>query len=154
MARIRIKRKNKTKAQYANPKRLSNKVAIIEQEMMRKDLPNYGIGDTVKAHVRIKEGEKERLQIFEGTVIARSNRAAGKSLVIRKISHGVGVERVFLESSPKLAKLDIVTPGRVRRSKLYYIRQLHGKAAKIEQETESSGAPSAAPAAPSTPTAS
>lgn len=140
MARLRIKRKNKTKAQYANPKRLSNKVAIIEQEMMRKDLPNYGVGDTVKAHVRIKEGEKERLQIFEGTVIARSNRAAGKSLVIRKVSHGVGVERVFLEASPKLAKLEITTSGRVRRAKLYYIRKLNGKAAKIEQETENTSA--------------
>lgn len=87
-------------------------------------------------HVRIKEGEKERIQIYEGVVIAQSNRGVNRSFTVRKISHGVGVERIFLESSPKIAKLEIVQQGRVRRAKLYYLRGLEGKAARIEREVE------------------
>ena len=89
-------------------------------------------------HVRIKEGEKERIQAYEGVVIARQNKGASKSFNVRKISHGVGVERIFLETSPKIAKIEIVQEGKVRRAKLYYLRGLEGKAAKIEREIETS----------------
>ncbi len=104
--------------------------------MARTDFPQYDSGDTVRVHVRIKEGEKERIQIYEGVVIAQSNRGINRSFTVRKISHGVGVERIFLESSPKIAKLEIVQQGRVRRAKLYYLRGLEGKAARIEREVE------------------
>lgn len=142
MARLRIKRRKNSRAEYGSKNGLAAKLGAIEAELIRKDLPDFSVGDTVRAHVKIKEGEKERIQAFEGTLIGRSNRGAGKSLVIRKISHGVGVERIFMESSPKLAKLEVVSPGKVRRSKLYYIRGLQGKAAKIDRD--SSDTPAAA----------
>jgi large subunit ribosomal protein L19 len=113
-----------------------DRVAVVEKPMLRPELPRYAAGDTVKVHVRIKEGEKERIQIFEGVVIARSNRGTSRSFTVRKISHGVGVERIFLESSPKVAKLEIAQVGRVRRAKLYYLRGLEGKAARVEREVE------------------
>jgi large subunit ribosomal protein L19 len=115
---------------------LAGKVAAIEDGQTRKDHPNFNPGDTVRVHVRIKEGEKERVQGYEGVVIARSNKGSQKSFIVRKISHGVGVERVFLESSPKIAKLEVVQAGKVRRAKLYYLRELEGKAAKIDREVE------------------
>ncbi|MCM2279373.1 MAG: 50S ribosomal protein L19 [Oligoflexia bacterium] len=102
--------------------------------MLRADLPDFKAGDTVRVQVRIKEGEKERIQAYEGIVIAKNNKGASKSFTVRKISHGVGVERTFLESSPKVAKLEIVQTGKVRRAKLYYLRELEGKAAKVERE--------------------
>ncbi len=111
-------------------------VALVEKGTLKTDLPVYKAGDTVKVHARIKEGEKERIQIFEGTVIAMSGKGASRSLTVRKISHGVGVERIFLETSPKVAKLEVVQEGKVRRAKLYYLRGLEGKAAKIEREVE------------------
>ncbi|MEK6578242.1 MAG: 50S ribosomal protein L19 [Bdellovibrionota bacterium] len=111
-------------------------MALIENPMLRKDLPEFKSGDTVKVHVKIKEGEKERIQIYEGVVIARSNRGAGKSFTVRKMSHGVGVERMFLASSPKVAKIEVAEVGRVRRSKLYYLRALEGKAARIDRELD------------------
>jgi large subunit ribosomal protein L19 len=115
---------------------LDAKVHAVAGPTMRKDLPNYKPGDTVRVHVRIKEGEKERIQGYEGVVIAKQNKSGSKSFIVRKISHGVGVERIFLESSPKVAKLEVVQEGKVRRAKLYYLRGLEGKAAKIEREVE------------------
>ncbi|MBI2712083.1 MAG: 50S ribosomal protein L19 [Bdellovibrio sp.] len=111
-------------------------MAVVEKPMIRTDLPAFKAGDTVQVHVRIKEGEKERIQIYEGVVIAMGNRGASRSFTVRKMSHGVGVERVFLESSPKVAKLEIVQEGKVRRAKLYYLRNLEGKAARIERSVE------------------
>ncbi|OFZ18998.1 MAG: 50S ribosomal protein L19 [Bdellovibrionales bacterium GWB1_55_8] len=125
---------------------MADKVALVEKSMLRTDFPQYKAGDTVKVHVRIKEGEKERIQIFEGTVIGLYNKGASKSFCVRKVSHGVGVERKFLEASPKVAKLEVVQSGKVRRAKLYYIRELEGKAARIERdvETQASAAQKAA----------
>src|SRR6185437_14960434 len=118
----------------ASNKGLQGKVAAVEQAFLRKDLPDFKPGDTVRVHVRIKEGEKERLQAYEGVVIGRQNRGAARSFTVRKMSHGVGVERVFMEASPKVARVELVQEGRVRRAKLYYLRDLEGRAAKIERE--------------------
>lgn len=133
MATKTIKRKNSTKGQYMPPRGLAAKVALVDAAATRTDFPDYRPGDTVKVHTRIKEGEKERIQIFEGTVIACSNRGVGRSFTVRKVSHGVGVERIFLESSKKVAKLEVSQHGRVRRSKLYYLREREGKAARVER---------------------
>ena len=136
MAKKRIHPKNSRKG-FTKPMRgLADKVALVEKEMIRSDLPEFKAGDTVRVHVRIKEGDKERIQPYEGLVIAKGNHGAGRSFNVRKISHGVGVERIFLETSPKVAKLEVVQIGKVRRAKLYYIRGLEGKAAKIEKEIE------------------
>jgi large subunit ribosomal protein L19 len=106
----------------------------LEKEQMRMDLPDFRPGDTVKVHVKIKEGEKERIQIFEGTVIRKRRGANRASFTVRKISYGVGVERIFPTHSPALDRVEIVQRGRVRRAKLYYLRQLKGKAARIRGE--------------------
>ncbi|MGE4233276.1 MAG: 50S ribosomal protein L19 [Bacteriovoracia bacterium] len=113
-----------------------NKVALVEKKFLRTDIPAFTPGDTVKVHVKIKEGDKERIQIFEGVVIGFNRKGSSKSFTVRKISHGVGVERVFPMSSPKVAKVELVSPGRVRRAKIYYVRKLSGKAAKIKAEHE------------------
>ena len=115
-------------------KGLQGKVAAVEQALLRKDLPDFKPGDTIRVHVRIKEGEKERLQAYEGVVIARQNAGANRSFTVRKMSHGVGVERVFMESSPKVGRVELVQEGKVRRAKLYYLRELEGRAAKIERD--------------------
>ena len=151
MAQKLIKSKNRTKAHYDPSHGLNKSVDAIDATMMRSDLPHFSSGDTVKVHVKIKEGEKERLQVFEGTVIKKGNRGAGKSFTVRKISHGVGVERIFLESSPTVAKLDVVSRGKVRRAKLYYLRGLEGKAAKIERDVQTNEAAAASAAAKKTP---
>ncbi len=140
MATTKKKKKKRSKGVQVRLKGLMGRVALVEKQMIRTDLPVYKSGDTVRVHARIKEGEKERIQIFEGTVIARSNRGASRSFVVRKISHGVGVERIFLETSPKIAKLEVVQEGRVRRAKLYYLRDLEGKAARVEREIEAHAA--------------
>ena len=150
MAQKIIKRKTDRKAQYDNSKGISNKVAVIDALQMRKDLPDFSSGDTVKVHVKIREGEKERIQLFEGLVIARRNRDGGKSFIVRKISHGVGVERIFMETSPVVSKVEIVTQGKVRRSKLYYIRELEGRAAKIERAVQTNESAKASAAAKTT----
>ena len=134
MAQKLIKSKSRTKAHYDNSHGLSNPVEITDKSVMRSDLPEFSPGDTIKVHVKIKEGEKERLQAFEGTCIKRGNHGAGRSFIVRKISHGVGVERIFLETSPSIGKIEVITRGKVRRAKLYYLRELEGKAAKIERE--------------------
>ena len=100
---------------------------------MRLDHPKFDSGDTVKVHVKIKEGEKERIQVFQGVVIGRRRGMTNASFTVRKVSYGVGVERVFLLHSPVIDKIEIVTRGRVRRSKIYYLRKLRGKAARIKE---------------------
>ena len=150
MAQKLIKRKSRRKAQYNNSHGLSSTVAHVDSSVVRTNFPDFSSGDTVKVHVKIKEGEKERIQLFEGTVIKRGNRGAGKSFIVRKISHGVGVERIFLESSPSVAEVEVVTRGKVRRSKLYYVRGLEGKAAKIESDVQSRESAAASAAAKAT----
>jgi large subunit ribosomal protein L19 len=147
MATTKTKYRRKSKNAVLPLKNLAAKVAMVENPQIRSDLPQFKAGDTVRVHVRIKEGDKERVQVYEGVVIARSNRGGSKSFNVRKISHGVGVERIFLETSPKIAKLEVVQSGRVRRAKLYYLRGLEGKAAKIEQEVETQAQAAASAAA-------
>jgi large subunit ribosomal protein L19 len=122
----------------------ANKVALVEKQQLRSDLPVFKPGDTVRVHVRIKEGEKERLQAYDGVVIARQNAGANRSFTVRKMSHGVGVERIFMDSSPKVAKVEVVSEGKVRRAKLYYLRELEGRAAKIERDIAGEAATAAA----------
>jgi len=105
----------------------------IEKEMMRLDLPHFVAGDKVKVHVKIKEGEKERIQVFEGIVISKRKGTTNATFTVRKISYGIGVERVFPLHSPIIDKIEVVTKGRVRRSKIYYLRKLRGKAARIRE---------------------
>lgn len=109
-----------------------NIIEMIEQENMRHDVPEFRPGDTVKVHIRIIEGNKERVQIFEGVVTRRRRGTMDASVTVRKISHGVGVEKTFCLHNPRLEKIELVTRGRVRRSKLYYLRDLRGKAARIK----------------------
>jgi large subunit ribosomal protein L19 len=147
MAKKTIKPKKDSKGTQVRLRGLSQRVAQVEKTTLRSDLPQFGPGDTIRVHVRIKEGEKERIQGFEGVVIARSNRGASRSFMVRKISHGVGVERIFLETSPKVAKVEVIQEGRVRRAKLYYLRGLEGKAARVEREVETQAAAAASAAA-------
>lgn len=106
----------------------------IEKEHMRLDIPDFRSGDTVKVHVKIREGEKERIQVFQGIVIAKRRGGLRSSFTVRKISYGVGVERIFPLHSPAVDKIEVVQRGRVRRSRLYYLRGLKGKAARIRTE--------------------
>jgi len=105
----------------------------LEREMMRMDLPSFIPGDTVKVHVKIREGEKERIQAFQGVVISKRKGTSNATFTVRKVSYGVGVERVFPLHSPVIDKIEVVTRGRVRRSKIYYLRKLRGKAARIRE---------------------
>ena len=107
---------------------------MIEREQMRIDLPDFKVGDTVKVHVRIKEGEKERVQVFKGAVIRKRKGLSDASFTVRKVSYGIGVERIFPTNSPIIDKIEVETQGRVRRSRLYYLRQRHGKAARIRDK--------------------
>jgi large subunit ribosomal protein L19 len=109
------------------------KIQQIEKEQMRLDHPNFGPGDTVKVHVKIKEGEKERIQVFQGVVISKRKGTTNATFTVRKVSYGVGVERIFPLHSPALDKIEVVTRGRVRRAKIYYLRKLRGKAARIKE---------------------
>lgn len=106
----------------------------LEREQMRQDVPDFGPGDTVRVHVRVREGEKERVQVFEGVVIARRGGGIRETFTVRKVSYGVGVERVFPVHSPSLDRIDVVRHGRVRRAKLYFLRSLSGKAARLEED--------------------
>jgi large subunit ribosomal protein L19 len=101
----------------------------------RADTPEFRPGDTIKVHVKIKEGEKERIQVFEGTVLARKNTGMGETITVRKVSFGQGVERIFPLSAKIIDHIDIVRTGRVRRAKLYYLRGLKGKAARLKERT-------------------
>ena len=109
------------------------KVKQIEREMMRMDLPQFAPGDTVKVHVKIREGEKERIQAFQGVCISKRKGTTNASFTVRKVSYGVGVERVFPTHSPSIDRIEVITRGRVRRSKIYYLRKLRGKAARIRE---------------------
>jgi large subunit ribosomal protein L19 len=110
-----------------------NKTDLIERPFLRTDLPDFRPGDTVKVHVRVVEGNRERVQVFQGVVIRRSGGGARETFTVRKISFGVGVERTFPLHSPSISKLEIVQRGRVRRAKLYYLRDLRGKKARIKE---------------------
>lgn len=113
---------------------MANIIDVIEKENMKAEIPTFGIGDTVKVSVRIKEGDKERIQAYEGVVIARRNGGIRETFVVRKISNGVGVERTFPLHSPLVAGVEVVRKGKPRRAKLYYVRNLTGKAAKIKAD--------------------
>ncbi|MDQ7784710.1 MAG: 50S ribosomal protein L19 [Desulfomonilaceae bacterium] len=110
-----------------------NTLEQIEKEQMRVDLPQFRAGDTVKVHVRIVEGTRERIQVFEGVVIAINRKGSRTSFTVRKVSYGIGVERVFPLHSPMIDKIELVVRGRVRRAKIYYLRKLRGKAARIKE---------------------
>jgi len=105
----------------------------LEREMMRLDIPAFAAGDTVKVHVKITEGEKERIQAFQGVVISKRGGGTGATFTVRKVSYGIGVERIFPLHSPAIDKIEVITRGRVRRSKIYYLRKLRGKAARIKE---------------------
>ena len=106
---------------------------LIAQDSIKSEVPVIEIGDTVKVHVKIREGDKERIQVFEGTIIARKGSGVSETFTVRRLSYGVGVERVFPIHSPNVADIKIVRRGKVRRAKLYYLRGLTGKAAKIKE---------------------
>ncbi|MGD2098041.1 MAG: 50S ribosomal protein L19 [Desulfobacterales bacterium] len=109
------------------------KINQLEKEQMRLDHPAFGPGDNVKVHVKIKEGEKERIQIFQGVVISKRKGGTNATFTVRKVSYGVGVERIFPLHSPAIDKIEVVIRGRVRRAKIYYLRKLRGKAARIKE---------------------
>jgi large subunit ribosomal protein L19 len=109
------------------------KLKQLEREMMRLDLPDFAPGDTVKVHVKIKEGEKERIQVFQGVVISKRKGTTNATFTVRKVSYGVGVERIFPMHSPIIDQIEVISRGRVRRAKIYYLRKLRGKAARIKE---------------------
>lgn len=111
-----------------------NTIDMLELDQMKKNIPSFKPGDTVKVHVKIVEGDKSRIQAFQGVVIARQNGGVRESFTVRKISNGIGVERVFPLHSPSLDAIEVITRGHVRRAKLYYLRKLRGKAARIREK--------------------
>ncbi|MBI9112051.1 50S ribosomal protein L19 [Maridesulfovibrio ferrireducens] len=111
-----------------------NVITKIEREHMRLDMPAFKAGDTVKVHLRIIEGEKERIQVFQGAVLRFRNGTTDSTFTVRKISDGIGVERVFAVHSPYIERIEVVTEGKVRRSRIYYLRDLKGKAARIKSK--------------------
>jgi large subunit ribosomal protein L19 len=113
---------------------MSNIIQQLESEQMQRDIPEFGPGDTIVVQVKVKEGTRERLQAFEGVVIAKRNRGLNSAFTVRKISHGEGVERVFQTYSPLIATITVKRRGAVRRAKLYYMRELRGKAARIKEK--------------------
>ncbi len=111
-----------------------NLVSVIENEQLRSDLPSVDIGDFVKVHLKIKEGNRERVQVFEGTIIAKKGAGLTETMTVRRLSYGVGVERILPVHSPKIDKIEIVRKGKIRRAKLYYLRDRVGKAAKVKEK--------------------
>ena len=109
-------------------------IKAIEKDYMKEEQPKYNIGDTVNVHVKIKEGNRERIQVFTGTVIKEQNSGLNKTFTVRKISNGIGVERTFPVNSPKIEKIEVAREGKVRRAKLYYLRDRVGKAAKTKEK--------------------
>jgi large subunit ribosomal protein L19 len=109
-------------------------IQAIEQEQIRQDVPDFRPGDTVKVHVKVVEGNRERIQVFEGVVIRRKGGGLGSTFTVRRVSYGVAVERTFLLHSPRLDKIEVVRRGRVRRARLYYLRERVGKAARIREK--------------------
>lgn len=110
-----------------------NIIQQLEQEQLRSDIPGFRAGDTVRVHAKVVEGNRERIQIFEGVVLARKNGGVRETFTVRRIASGVGVERTFLVHSPRVAKIEVKNRGIVRRAKLYYLRRLTGKAARIRE---------------------
>src|SRR5580698_1094835 len=111
-------------------------IAELEQAQLRDDVPDFRPGDTLRVHVRVKEGNRSRIQVFQGVVIRRQGGGVRETFTVRKISYGVGVERTFPVHTPAIDKIEIVTRGDVRRAKLYYLRDLRGKAAKIKEKRD------------------
>ncbi|HUL32188.1 MAG TPA: 50S ribosomal protein L19 [Thermodesulfobacteriota bacterium] len=111
-----------------------NQMEVVEREQLRTDLPDFRVGDTVRVHVKIVEGEKERIQPFEGVVIRKRKGGIRSSFTVRKISYGIGVERIFPLHSPRVDRVDVIGRGKIRRAKLFYLRGLKGKAARIRSE--------------------
>jgi large subunit ribosomal protein L19 len=109
---------------------------LVEERETQKEIPNFAPGDTIKVHVKVKEGDKERIQIFQGLVISRKGGGTRQMFTVRKVSGGVGVERMFPLYSPSIDRIEVERHGRVRRAKLYYLRDLRGKAARIEEKRE------------------
>jgi large subunit ribosomal protein L19 len=109
-------------------------VRLIEREQMKTDLPEFGPGDTVRVHTLVSEGGRDRVQVFEGTVIARSGGGLTETFTVRRVSYGVGVERVFPLHSPRIERIEVTRRGQVRRAKLYYLRQRTGRAARIKEK--------------------
>jgi len=124
---------------------LRKAISDVEAKYLRKDLPAFSAGDTVRVHTKIKEGDKERIQIFEGVVIRHRKGAARSMFTVRKVSYGVGVERMFPVHSPRIDRIEVLGHGEVRRSRLYYLRELQGKAARLHQEEGPAAAEAAAP---------
>ncbi len=118
-----------------------NAMELVEREQLRTDLPDFKVGDTVKVHVKIVEGEKERIQPFEGVVIRKKMGGIRSTFTVRKISYGIGVERIFPMHSPRIDHIDVLSRAKVRRAKLFYLRGLKGKAARIRGEKKQGGRP-------------
>jgi large subunit ribosomal protein L19 len=112
---------------------MQNLIAEITKEQLRADLPEFRPGDTLRVHVKVVEGTRERIQLFEGVVIKRRGGGISETFTVRKVSYGVGVERTFPLHTPRIAKLEVIRRGKVRRAKLYYLRSLRGKAARIKE---------------------
>jgi large subunit ribosomal protein L19 len=110
------------------------KIRQLEREHMRLDIPAFRPGDTVKVHVKIKEGEKERIQAFQGVVISKRSGSTNATFTVRKVSYGIGVERIFPLHSPVIDRIEVINEGRVRRAKIYYLRKLRGRAARIKEK--------------------
>lgn len=108
-------------------------IRLIEEEQLRSDIPVFRPGDTVRVHLKIREGTRERVQMFEGVVIARRSGGLRETMTVRRVSYGVGVERTFLLHSPRIERIEVIRRGKVRRAKLYYLRGLRGKAARIKE---------------------
>ena len=115
---------------------MDNLLRKVVEDNLKKEVPVVNVGDTVKVHVKIKEGERERIQVFEGTVIAKKHGGISQTFTVRRVSYGVGVERIFPIHSPKVDKVEIVRQGKVRRAKLYYLRDRVGKAAKVKEKVK------------------
>lgn len=109
-------------------------IRLVEQEQLRTDLPEFGPGDTVRVHVKVVEGNRERVQAFEGVVLKRQGGGISETFTVRRVTYGVGVERTFPVHSPRLEKIEVVRKGNVRRAKLYYLRNVQGKAARIKEK--------------------
>ena len=113
---------------------MSDIIKEIENEQLKSEVPEFNVGDTVKVHVQIKEGDKSRIQVFEGTVIAKKHGGISETFTVRRVAHGCGIERVFPLHSPVVDKVEVVRHGKVRRAKLYYLRDRVGKAAKVKEQ--------------------
>lgn len=111
-------------------------IKMLEQEQLKQDLPNFNVGDTVKVHYHIKEGNRERIQVFEGTVLKKQGKSSRATFTVRRISYGVGVERTFPVHTPKIEKIEVVRSGRVRRARLNYLRTRTGKSARVKEKRD------------------